>query len=786
MIELLEKRRLYSQSWFVSPTGANSNPGTLAQPFQTIQQAANEAQPGDTVYILGGIYRETVTPANSGTPGEPITYTAYNNESVEIDGADPITGWTQSSSSIYTATQSWDLGTGNNELFLNGSALNEASWPNTPAGSRTPNTAEMKSVSLNSPGTAGNFADTATIYVSGLSGGAGAWVGATIHFGAGENWVIQTGTVVASGNGTLTFAYTHNGSYQTPQAGNRFYLTGVRQALNSGEWYLNANGALSLWPANGASPASSQIEAKHREFGFELSNLSYINIQNIHLFATSIDTNSSSNHINLDQISAEYVSQKMLNPEGWTDSEATTGIILLGSNIDLADSTINWSSGNGVYLGGNNNAVDHTTITNVDYSGSDAAAITIAGASDVTDNNTIQYTGRDGIRMSSATKAIVEYNTISTIGLQTTDLGAIYTWGNDSLGSVIAYNTISNIYTGGFGGDGLYLDNGSAEYTVHDNVISNVQIPIKMNLPSYSNNVYHNKVNGKYINSPGTPSTLPGAGSWTFYGKSANLTTCGTLGGFQSAGAALNDSGEVVGSALDGDGWQSFNFSNNSIHMVAGLGAPDGGAAAINDAGQIVGNAKTSDGHAQAFVSSQGLTSGLGFLPGDTDSYATGINSSGQIVGVSYSAGTVAHAFLYSDGAGMRSLGTLGGSVSQANAINDAGVVVGQSTTFGDKNLHAFRWSNGTMTDLGTLGGSTSFANAINASGGYRGRLAHEQRSVPRIRLFLRENARLGNSARICQQHRHRHQLCRMDRGVLLQQRDFRNSRVSVSQRRDD
>src|ERR1700726_1552925 len=64
MIEALESRRLLSASWFVSTTGADTNPGTLAAPFRTIQHAANLAQPGDTVQIRGGIYRETVTVAH--------------------------------------------------------------------------------------------------------------------------------------------------------------------------------------------------------------------------------------------------------------------------------------------------------------------------------------------------------------------------------------------------------------------------------------------------------------------------------------------------------------------------------------------------------------------------------------------------------------------------------------------------------------------------------------------------------------------------------------------------
>jgi hypothetical protein len=50
--------------YYVATTGSDSNPGTLDQPFATLQKGANVAMPGDTVYIRGGTYR-IVTPATS-------------------------------------------------------------------------------------------------------------------------------------------------------------------------------------------------------------------------------------------------------------------------------------------------------------------------------------------------------------------------------------------------------------------------------------------------------------------------------------------------------------------------------------------------------------------------------------------------------------------------------------------------------------------------------------------------------------------------------------------------
>ncbi len=73
-------------AYYVAPTGNDSNPGTLDQPWQTIQHAADTLVAGETVYIRAGTYRERVVPQNSGSPGSEITYTAYPGETATLDG----------------------------------------------------------------------------------------------------------------------------------------------------------------------------------------------------------------------------------------------------------------------------------------------------------------------------------------------------------------------------------------------------------------------------------------------------------------------------------------------------------------------------------------------------------------------------------------------------------------------------------------------------------------------------------------------------------------------------
>ena len=81
-------------TYYVSTSGSNSNPGTLAQPWKTIQKAANTVTQGDTVYIRGGTYNEKITFSNvQGTSTSWIKFAPYNSESVIVSGSGIGTGY---------------------------------------------------------------------------------------------------------------------------------------------------------------------------------------------------------------------------------------------------------------------------------------------------------------------------------------------------------------------------------------------------------------------------------------------------------------------------------------------------------------------------------------------------------------------------------------------------------------------------------------------------------------------------------------------------------------------
>ncbi|RRJ95440.1 right-handed parallel beta-helix repeat-containing protein [Opitutaceae bacterium TAV4] len=71
-----------------SATTAASGVGTTGNPFRTIGAAAAFAQPGDTVYVHPGIYREHIAPERGGTANAPITYEAAPGHQVFVRGSE--------------------------------------------------------------------------------------------------------------------------------------------------------------------------------------------------------------------------------------------------------------------------------------------------------------------------------------------------------------------------------------------------------------------------------------------------------------------------------------------------------------------------------------------------------------------------------------------------------------------------------------------------------------------------------------------------------------------------
>lgn len=94
--------------YFAGPSGADTNPGTRAQPFATLKQLVAALQPGDTGYLLDGFrmtgaagnaYAASLALEKNGSPGKPIAVVGYPGARAVIGGERNYGVWASQASS---------------------------------------------------------------------------------------------------------------------------------------------------------------------------------------------------------------------------------------------------------------------------------------------------------------------------------------------------------------------------------------------------------------------------------------------------------------------------------------------------------------------------------------------------------------------------------------------------------------------------------------------------------------------------------------------------------------
>ncbi|HEY3837906.1 MAG TPA: hypothetical protein VGL72_15095, partial [Bryobacteraceae bacterium] len=222
-----------------------------------------------------------------------------------------------------------------------------------------------------------------------------------------------------------------------------------------------------------------------------------------------------------------------------------------------------------------------------------------------------------------------------------------------------------------------------------------------------------------------------------------------TLGGANATAKAVNNRGQIVGTAENTNldpvcpSPQKYQFKPalwqgaEVQELPTAAGDSNGIAYGINENGEIAGgsgNCAAFDPNnlwylhpLHALLWQAGRTIDLGNLGGQGQfmgNFARLVNNLGEAVGWSDTAGNQAtHAFRWTPNTGMQDLGTLAGDGHSIGlAINDQGVITGISIAADFSSLRAIVWRGGVMTDLNQLVPAMSTlylltACSINSSG---------------------------------------------------------------------
>jgi hypothetical protein len=331
------------------------------------------------------------------------------------------------------------------------------------------------------------------------------WKGAIIHLRGGDAWTSQTGIVTDHTGNHLTLVIKVD-PYNPINAvvGSRYYLTGTLAALDTANEYTFDGTNLYLWTPQSDAPSAHTIEAKRRDYAFDLSQRSFVTIRGLDVFAASIKTDDASAHITIDSIHARYVSHFVLvgpaspfSAHTFEESAAwDSGIVLHGNHSTLANSEIQGSAGNGLSVHGDHHSIDNNLIHDTDYSGLYGASIFVGGTNLTITNNSLFETGRDAIHVHPDSGAFhnneIAHNDIHHYGRLMEDEGGVYGCCLiDWMGSTVHHNWIHDLIpidSRGFRvtydahpGAGIYFDNGSGNALIHHNVTWSTYDGIQLN-----------------------------------------------------------------------------------------------------------------------------------------------------------------------------------------------------------------------------------------------------------------------------------------------------------------
>lgn len=487
-------------TYHVATTGNDATgDGSSGNPWKTIQKAADTMTAGDTCLIHGGVYRETVIPANSGISGSPITFQAAAGETVTVNGCDIVTGWALHSGSIYKkAGLPLKLDVLMNQVFVNGEQMIFARWP-----SKTNSDIWDMEYYQATGGSQYGLVDTNHLTQPDdyWKGGILCWcvMGLSTKAYDGGGWYQARMGITDYSQSSQTITMDDYDGCGQPSVEARYFICNKLECLDAArEWYYDTGAAtLYLQTPNGDDPNRYLVEAKQRLYGFNLSDKAYINIKDINLFAGSILCQKDTNHCIIDNIKADHYWWSLAKSKNWTYKDS--GIIIRGSYNTLQNSTLIYSSDDGVVLGGTHNSVVNNLIHDTGYAGPVCMGIRVEGGWNLVSHNTVYNTGKNccGSVGTGLFHSVIEYNRWYNHSKLANDDGATYFTGLAAENTEIHHNIMYGPRPSCTYSMGLYFDEDCNGVIVYRNIVyspytvSSLQVNNPCEYSFFSNNTLY-------------------------------------------------------------------------------------------------------------------------------------------------------------------------------------------------------------------------------------------------------------------------------------------------------
>ena len=465
----------HSAEYVVDTEGSDANPGTQKKPLRTIQRAADLMQPGDTCTVRPGVYRESVEVCRSGETGNPIRFLAQPGTKTMLLGTEPILSeWVPHENGIYKTPIDIEFP----QIFVDDRMMVEARWPNM----RFPEQLwDRKTWAKTGKGSRyGKVVDPA-LAETGID-----WTGGFAVLNVAHQFFTWTRAVDKHEAGSNTFTYTkdlegitHYADKTAPWEGDRYYLAGKLAALDApGEWFLDTEAkTLYLFPLDAVDLANARVEAKVRNYAFDIQNCDHIEILGFEFFACTFAVDRG-NHCLVEDCHLQYptFARRVWDPaaaEDWVDQTLVRGDRNVVRRCSLAHSPTS-----GIAMTGAHNVCEDNLIHDISWYGTLRNLPLRMGARTPGDadgggtvrRNTVHSFGNAGIGVYGQAY-VVEYNHVHDGGLCCEDVSLVYTHLPTCAGTVIRYNWVHGCRTYKGWGLGIRGDDQTRNLTVHHNVV---------------------------------------------------------------------------------------------------------------------------------------------------------------------------------------------------------------------------------------------------------------------------------------------------------------------------
>lgn len=514
-------------AFYVAPNGNDAwsgrwpdrNAAKTDGPFATITRARDALREhrkqsgtvGGTVLLRGGVYRIeaalVLSPEDSGTETAPVTFAAYEDETPIVSGGRVVDQWEEKDGRWHAVLPAVKSGDWNFiQLYVNGEPRMrprlpatgwyrvEAELPSGPDANGKPDRFQFAAGNLDAKWS--NLSDVEVL---------------AMHV-----WTISRMRIKSIDETARQVLFTGTSSHAKDFAkfakGKPFVVENVREALDApGEWYLDRpSGELTYIPKPGEHPSNTKVVApvapqllvmagepadgrwvQHVVFrGIQFQHANWITPPQGHAFPQAdVDIPAAISAIGARQCVFEKCSVSHVGGYGielgagscWntiSDCELTE---LGGGGIKIAHSVVLGSpkpqteeefarenlvkdcliegggrlhpASVGVWIGPSpRNRIEHNEISDLLYTG-------------------VSLGWSWGYKPSAAEGNLLAFNRISHIGQGVlSDMGGIYTLGN-APGNVLRSNFISAVDSSGYGGWGIYFDEGSSAFLAENNVV---------------------------------------------------------------------------------------------------------------------------------------------------------------------------------------------------------------------------------------------------------------------------------------------------------------------------